>query len=423
MKHLASFALLIGLPFFFTEAADTPLRSPASKLTLNQFLAAVAASNLDYAAQRYNVSIAQAQVIAAKVSPNPQVQFGYAHSGEEQATTYNGGVTQTIEVAGKRKFRTTVAQKNLLAAAATLEDFFRLLRGTATNAYIDAVASRIIVEEKRRAYDSLNKLADANAERLEVGDIGEVDVNQARVDALQARGDLTAAESTAETNAFVLVQLLGKPNAAPPVPTGNLEIPSQDFNLNVLLNAALQNRPDVVAARRALESARTSIRLTRANRYPDLTVGGTLQHSDAITNPIDPAPSFNSAGFTVSVPLPLFNSFRGEYQAAVQTSAQAEKILRSTELKVQVDVRQNYARFQLAKERLAQYQGNALDLAEKVLQAKLTSYQKGAATLLDVLAAQKAATDVRLASIDALTERAKALVALEQAAYVRDINF
>lgn len=53
------------------EHAAVP-ESPAQKtltrrITLDEFLADVAANNLDLAAQRFNISIAQAQVVAAKV--------------------------------------------------------------------------------------------------------------------------------------------------------------------------------------------------------------------------------------------------------------------------------------------------------------------------------------------------------------------
>jgi outer membrane protein TolC len=58
-----------------------------------------------------------------------------------------------------------------------------------------------------------------------------------------------------------------------------------------------------------------------------------------------------------------------------------------------------------------------------VLEAKLTSYRLGATTLLDVLQAEKDETDVRLNYIAALTERASALVAVEQSAAFWDIKF
>ena len=149
----------------------------------------------------------------------------------------------------------------------------------------------------------------------------------------------------------------------------------------------------------------------------------TLQQSLSSRNPIDPTPNFNSVNLSVSVPLPLFNGLRGEYLVAMHTAAQAEQNLRSAELKVEVDLRGAYARFQTASLRLTQYQHGALELASKVLQAQLLRYKAGDATLLDVLQAQRADTDVHLAYVDALSERAKAVIALEQAADIWDIEF
>jgi cobalt-zinc-cadmium efflux system outer membrane protein len=154
-----------------------------------------------------------------------------------------------------------------------------------------------------------------------------------------------------------------------------------------------------------------------------VTLSAGLQQNESGRNPINPSPNFNLLNFGFSVPLPVFNSFRGEYLVATNTVLQSEKTLRSVELKAEIDVRQNFERFRFAKTRAAKYEGPILELSAKVLEARLAAYKTGGATLLDVLTAQKADTDVRLASIDALSERAKALVALEQAANIWDIDF
>jgi len=416
--------LAVSFQCYANDKLPVPDSGGARKITLGEFLNKVAAANLDYAAQRYSISIAKAQIAAAKVSPNPAASFSWTGdvSGKNQASVYNSGISQTIEMGGKRGSRVAVAQKNYLTAAATVEDFFRTLRGTAASAFIDAVADRMIVEQKKRSYEALDKLATTNQKRFEAGDLDEVDANQARVDALQARDDLHASESDAATAAVTLVQLMGTPGAEVPMPVGNLQFRVRSFNLRTVLSGAMQRRPDVVAARHSVESAQAAIRLARANRYPDVTLGLSFLHNTRTTNPINPSPTFDAADVSVSVPLPLFNSFRGEYEAAVQTALQSQTNLKSVTLKAEVDIRTDFKRYQLAEARLAQYQGAALQLAEKVLQTRLISYQEGAATLLDVLVAQKADNDFHLAYISALTERAKALVALEQAAALWDLD-
>ena len=216
---------------------------------------------------------------------------------------------------------------------------------------------------------------------------------------------------------------MGKKNAPVRSAAGSLVLRDRDFTLPSILSVALQNRPDVRAARFTFESAQTSAKLAKADRIPDPTIGLGVTETGRIINRIDPAPSYNDLNLSLSIPLPLFNSYRGEYQAAVATAAQAQVVLQSTELKAEVDVRTNFDRYRLARQQLAKYQGNAVELATKVLDAKLTSYRLGATTLLDVLQAEKDETDVRLNYIAALTERASALVALEQSAGFWDIKF
>ena len=401
---------------------------PTHNLTVSEFVSAVLRSNLDLAAQRFSVPIAKAQLTAARVSPNPVLNAGTGRdlTHEDQPTTYFAGLSAQVEIPGKRTFRSNAALQSLLAASATLEDYLRTLRGTAASAYVDAVSGQLILAEKQRAFDSLDRLANENDVRLKAGDISDIDDDQARADALQARGDVFSSESTNRANQYVLLQLLGRPGAPLPHVVNHLDVRTRRFNLTTLLTDVLRNRPDVVAARKTAEAARASTRLARLNRIPDPTLGVTLQEALTGHNPIDPTPNFNSINLSVSIPLPVFNTLRGEYTLAVFTAAQAEQNLRSTELKAEVDVRGSYARYQTAQTRLDQYQsgqqGGALELASKVLQGQLLSYKAGSASLLDVLQAQIADTDVHLAFIDALTERAKAIIALEQAANIWDLE-
>ncbi len=353
-------------------------RAPA--ISLDQFLQQVLRSNLDLAAQRFNVPIAKAQLIAARVSPNPVLNVGTGRdlTHEDQPTTYFAGLSTQIELPGKRANRTSAAVQTLLAASATLEDYLRTLRGTAASAYVDAASSQMIVAEKRRAFQSLDRLADANDVRLRAGDISEVDDDQARADALQARGDLYSSQSTGHVNQYALLGFLGQTGAPLPDVSGHLNVPTRHFDLDKLLADALRSRPDLLAAHRTYDAALASTRLAKLNRIPDPTFGVTAQESLISRNPIDPTPNFNSINLSVSVPLPVFNSSRGEYLVARHTAAQAEQNLRSAALKAEVDVRGSFARYQTALERLAQYEHGALTLASKVLQASCSPTKQAA---------------------------------------------
>jgi outer membrane protein TolC len=109
--------------------------------------------------------------------------------------------------------------------------------------------------------------------------------------------------------------------------------------------------------------------------------------------------------------------------AAKFGEAQADKAAEAIELKAVTDVRQAYTRYYLARAAVSQYSGKLLQDADRVLEAKLYSYRRGSASLLEVLDAQRVNNDTYLAYFDALSEQAKFLVAVEQAADIWDIEF
>lgn len=410
-------------------AVAVPAGSVTNKLSFTAFLNEVVSANLNYAAQRFNVPIAQAMLDAAKVFPNPTLGLNGArdvtHGDEERMPTTSGFMfTQTIELGGKRGARIMVADLNLRAASATLDDYLRNLRADASAAFVDGLALAKSLEQKRRSARSLDGLVAANEQRLRVGDVGEVDVTQSRVEALQFQSDLLSADADARAALIALSGFLGRDRARTViVPVGKLDLPPRTFDLDQLLANALTSRADLLALRHARDAAKAGIRLAKTARVPDVDVGVGVTHSASSQNSIAPSPTFNSVGISLSLPLPLWNQHTAEINASRYAAEQAGKMLEAAEQKAEIDVRMAFTRYQLAQERVARFQSDTLAGADKVLAAKRFSYQRGQTTLLDLLAAQRSANDVYLAYYDALSDAAKALIELERSAQLWDVSF
>lgn len=429
-KHLLILLMAFGLWFrpeaLLAQSYPEVLPPASIPLSFEAFLAEVAQYNLEYAAQRYNVSIAQAQVARAMVFPNPTAGAGTFRdiSGQQMPSSLSLSVSQTFLTAGKRPAGIEVAIKNYQVAGATLEDFFRNLRAAAANAYVDALAAQLILEQKQRSAASLDRLVETNEKRFQAGDLAEIDVLQSRVEALQFQSETLAAKSTLQTAVIALSQFLGTQRTSVTIaPQGRLDVPAKPFVLVELVEEAVQKRADVVSAGQALEASRLGIKLAKANRIPNVDIGLGWQRNFASNNEISPSPQFDLLGLSVSVPIPVFNTLRAELDMAHFASEQAEKNWQSARLKAQVEVRQAYARYQLAVARMAKYKEGALRDSAAVLEAKLYSYQRGQSSLLEVLNAQRGENNIYLAYYDTLTEYAKALIALEQAAGIWDLSF
>ena len=125
-----------------------------------------------------------------------------------------------------------------------------------------------------------------------------------------------------------------------------------------------------------------------------------------------------------SIPIPLSNLInQGDLQAALNSELQAKQVLAAVELKANTEVRGAYERYTLAVDAVSHYSAELLRDADRVLEAKVYSYNRGSSSLLEVLDAQRVNNDVYLAYHAALNEQAKALVALEQSAGIWDVNF
>jgi len=409
--------------------ATTNRDAVTNEISLEQFLNEVAVANLDYAAQRYNVSIAQAAIATAREFPNPTLQLDggrdITHSGqEEMPATAGASLVQTIEAGGKRKYRIRGARESYEAAASTLEDFLRNLKFDAAEAFADALSLSRSAAQKRESAQFLDRLAEVQRERRRLGDISQADMLQAQVEAQQFQNELLAAEAEADKASLALCGFLGRDRSqARLVAKGNLEQPPHEFDVPGLLARALQDRPDLVALRHERDAAQTKTLEEKANRVPNLDVGVNWMHNSSSQNSIAPSPEFDSVGLSLSLPIPLWNRNRAAITSARLSAEQAQKQLEAAELKAVVQIRQAASEYRSAVERVHHYQSGILKDAEAVLSAKRFSYQQGQSSLLELLDAQRTDNEVRSSYNNALADQAKALLELERAGHLWEIHF
>ena len=399
------------------------------RFSFDGYLRDVAKGNLELVAQRANVSIAQAQVGIAKVFPDPQVtaglmQYDVTKKDNPTATIVQVGIP--LELGGKRGSRVSVAESGVSTAQADLEDFLRLLRGTAANAYIDSLHARLVLERKRRTLASLESLVSVNTQRLRAGDIGESLLVQSRVEAQQFRAQVISAEGDVRAADLALIEQMG--NAAALHTRHALELGGDlraayhsKFDAEQLVRSSMAHRPDLRSAKRRVALAHAQVDLARANRVIDVTLGATWQHNFSTAGSTN-LPSSDFLGGTLTVPFPLSRIYRGELDAAYATEGQSTTIARAAELHVEVEVRQAVAKYEAASSRVKVYTQDVLSDADKVLEKTLYNYQRGGATLVEVLVAQHTVDDVYLSYYDALADSAHALVAVQQASAFWDLS-
>ncbi len=134
-----------------------------------------------------------------------------------------------------------------------------------------------------------------------------------------------------------------------------------------------------------------SHRLALANGSTDPIFG-----VDAGRNP----PSTGYFGLSVNIPLRIFDRNQGEKLRTELDITRNQRLLEASRAQVFSDVDSAYATFNSTLTLLRPYKSKYLPIAAKVRDTVSYAYQRGAATLIDFLDAQKSYRDIQLSYLN-----------------------
>jgi cobalt-zinc-cadmium efflux system outer membrane protein len=397
------------------------------KLTLAEVKQTAFQRNWDLLAAKSGVDLATAQQIVAGEFPNPSLGLSTAKIGtHDNATALGNGlwnrsydsiaaVSQLIEIGGKRSSRQASARAGALGARARFYDARRTLDQGVTRAYAAALLAEDNVRILRASAQSLRKEAEIAGIRFKAGDISESDEkqieNNADVFELQAK----SAEAGAVQARIAVELLMGvdqpKGNWAPADSLEKLTVAPPEENASKPEAA----RPDVLAAEADLRKSKADLKLQKAIRIPDPTLLVEYEHN---VNQPGPPPAPDTLGLGVSFPLPIWNRNGGAIKAAQAALDQAAVQVEKIKAQVISDIAIAESAYREALERLQRYQKQIQPKSAQVREAIAFSYQKGGASLVDLLTAERDDNSVRLAAAQAMSDTASAAADLAAARQV-----
>lgn len=395
-------------------------------LTFNEYLNNVKNSNISYLAEKYNVDIADANVKAAKVFPDPELSVSYANNQNwnlQMGYGVDAELSYTLELGGKRKARIRLAQSEKEMTGALLEDYFRNLRADATIAYLTALKQKKLYEIQKSSYKQMLGLAHADSIRFRLGSIMEVDARQSKLEAATMLNDVYTSEGDLQDILVQLQLFQGKKNMKlPDSIAGELFYSKCEFNLHELIAMAQNNRADLQAALKSKEVSQNNLRLAKANLAIDLglSIGGS--YSSEVLNEIAPAPAFKGVTAGISIPLKFSNTNKGELRVAQLAATQNEMQYQATELQISSEVAQAYNKYKIVCRQAEQFSTGLLNEAETIFKKKVYSYERGETSILELLNAQRTYNDIQINYNETLYNCASTLVELERACGIWNIE-
>ena len=388
-----------------------------------------------------DIGIARADLVQSGLLSNPSLSLGLRFPDGGGLANLEAGIAQNLADLWQIPARTRVSQRALDETILRVAFNTAMAATDARTAYFKALQADRKHRITKESVEIARQVVDLALARQQAGAGGEIDVNLARSELLEAELALrSAALESFEARSELAVQLglTASPDTLDLV-DDLPEPPEWTVTDDTLLTLARANRLDIRAAAGAADAAAARVREERLKVFPTLELGVGMERSErsraqgrniladsalaslgAGQPTVDIAPKEKQGtdviiGPTLGMELPVFNRNQGGIARAELEHRQSLMQLDGLNRQVAQEIRRAHARARVAWDNVRFYRDQVLPLRETSLELGRTAYQAGRTSLLNVLAAQRALLTARAGYADSLQASAAALVELEKA--------
>jgi len=370
-------------------------------LTMEDALRLFRENGFDLLMAEAQVAQTQGDAEAAAAIANPLLSgtvgksFGYdaAACPGCSATAWSIGITDPSSLSdlltGKRELRVDAGQAALAASRRSRDEAYRTLSLRVREAMLDGALRQGELELAHEVAESAERTRALNDTRLRAGAISEAELARAEVAALEAQQLVDAAEQAVQAAKLQVALLVvsREPDAEFSIDPDLLDraLLPQAAPLDALASEALGKRPDLLAAAAQEARAQAALALARRQRIPDVALSAQYQQEGSGQSALQPP----TVTLGAQLPLPIFYRQSGEI-----ARAEADlRLQRATEGRVRaqvlVEVRSARSAMEANRRLVERTRSRLLGRARRVRDLVQVQYEKGAASLLELLDAQR----------------------------------
>lgn len=377
--------LLLVLPVF---CYVTKAEGQSVKLTLQEAGQRFATCNLELIAERYNIDIAEAEVIQARLFENPVISLEqnvynrlngkYFDVGKEGEAVIE--IEQLIYIAGQRNKRVRVEKLNKEMAVYQFEEVLRTLRSELNSKFIEIYYTRKSLSVYDKEIDYLERLLEAMKEQNEKGNISLLE--KSRIQALllslqQERNDALNRLIALQGDMRLLLGLEADETFEPVFDASVLKQTDTGAVPFAELAERLAGRPDMKMARTNIQVSRANVSLQKSLAFPEVSLKGSYDRAGNFCD------NYFAVGLSISVP--VFNRNQGNIKSARLTVLQNTNREELARRQAETELFTSYARLEKA---VKLYRSSNFELERDfgtIIEGVNSNYQKRNISLLEFI--------------------------------------
>lgn len=343
----------------------------------------------------------------------PSLPNGISYSIKGYTNPWSAGFTgqQTLFNGGRVANQVRKAESQVSAARETLRMMEESVLLSAATIYMDVSRDTANLEVQQTNIRVLQRTLRDTQNRFDAGQVTATDVAQAEAQLAAGEASLHAAESTLMTTRANYRRIIGvdPANLAPASPVERLA----PNNLNAAVAVGIAENPSVTAALYGVDVAQLQVKIAEGALLPTLALQGSVQQQN-YSNILTPNLFVGQASLNLSVPLyqggAEYSAIRLDKETVGQQRLNVDQVRDQT----RANVVQAWGQLQAAKAEVeAAIRQN--EASERALNGVRNEAQAGQRTTLDVLNAEQALVNARVALIVAQHDRVVASYSLVSA--------
>jgi cobalt-zinc-cadmium efflux system outer membrane protein len=331
-------------------------------------------------AARARISLAQTEEIRADRYPDPSLSWNRENAGGGAPTQDSLVVTVPVDLMGRRPVDKALARSGTANARAQVA---RAQNESVTQAlalFYAAIAASREVEILAGAVTRFEAVARVVGHRHQQGAASGFERARIEVEAELVQSQLRHAEATAESTRATLAALLGLDEVTVAL-RGDLTVAPR------VSPRAGRERPSIHFTRTSAQAARDAGAASSRAWFPTISLSAGLLLTDGAETDVG-----YLAG--LSLGLPVFSRGQDLAAEAAARGAMAAAEVRVAERATQIAERMAHAQLVSASAELVRFTGSTRERVELLERAALSGYREGDLSVLELVDAQRARTEV-----------------------------
>ncbi len=348
------------------------------RVNLKQAIQIIKEKNYDVKISKLEIKKAEGSFIQAGLLQNPNVYLNYTGLDfgknilyDTSNTLLSIGVSQPIELGGKRKYRKLSAKYALESTKYQWKDSTRSVIRDFVSLYFQSLADRAYVDYLEQDLKDFDQMLLIQSKRQELGFLSLIDLLKLKLYKGELEDAIRVARGTYQKDLQDMSFYLGGVYEPEEVQENMSEA-----NINELLELSLKNRENIKAIEKQIDSINYQIKLLKSYTIPDITVNVEY---DAFGVQYKPG-----LGFGFSINLPVFDRRQGDLLTAVATKEQLRVSLDRAIASVKTEVLKAYEDYE-TNLRIYKAMLERKKVMDDILERTKKAYSMGGISTLDFL--------------------------------------